>query len=208
MKLRLTYLTIICFFIATATFAQQSYKGIMNIKMGQKVEGKIKVNLTGANDELIEIETTEKTKVKGGKQTLITSAKYNIAIISNIVVDKQIYYFRDIKIGYDDTILSNVCVKLIYGTLDCGIFQVGDGKEKNSIAIKFPDASLSQISSIDFDYYNTSQSVLIRISKCKSLLNKMMNKDESLTWAENATREERFQRFKNIVDAYNKCELK
>jgi hypothetical protein len=116
--------------------------------LGNEFKGRIKVNLAAANNELIEIETIEKTKVKGGKQTLITTAKYNVAIINNIIVDKQTYYFRDIQIGYNDTSLNNVCVKLIYGTLNCGIFQVGDGKEKNSIAIKFPKASFNELVSI------------------------------------------------------------
>jgi hypothetical protein len=50
--------------------------------------------------------------------------------------------------------------------------------------------------------------MLLSISDCKSLLDKMMANDETVSWTENATREQRFQRFKNIVDAYNKCELK
>ncbi len=205
MKLKLACLTITCFLITVTAAAQQSYKGIMNIKLAQKLQGEIMINLAGENEELIEIATTEKIKSRGQRQTITTSAKYNIAIISDIVIDKQTYYFRDIKIDYDDKFLHNVCVKLIYGTLKCGIFQVGDGTAKNNIAIKFPDASLSELASIDFDYYNSSQSVLMRISNCKTLLEKMMAKDETVTWTENATNEQRFQRFKNIVDAYNNC---
>ena len=84
MKFRLSCTTIICFFIAITTFAQQSYKGQMNLKLGQTFNGDITVNLGGANSELIEIKTTEKTKIKGGKQTLTTNAKYNVAIINNM----------------------------------------------------------------------------------------------------------------------------
>ena len=205
MKLKLACLTASCLLMSAIAVAQQSCKGIMNTKLGQKLEGDIKINLSGENEELIEIVNTEKTKSKGVKQTKTTSAKYNVAIISNIVIGKQTYYFRDIRIGYDDKFLHNVCVKLIYGTIDCGIFQVGESKEQNNIAIKFPKISFSELASIDFDYYNSSQSVLIKIINCKILLEKMMAKDETVTWTENATREQRFQRFKNIVDEYNKC---
>jgi hypothetical protein len=207
MKLKLACLTISCCLIAATTVAQQKYKAVMNTKFGQKMEGEIKMNLTGENEEMIEIASTEKTRSKGRKQTITTSAKYNVAIISNIVVDKQTYYFRDIRIGYDDKFLHNVCVKLIYGNMDCGIFQIGDLTTEHSIAIKFPKTNLSELASIDFDYYNSSQSVLMRIIDCKTLLEKMMAKDEAVSWNENATREQRFQRFKNIVDAYNKCTL-
>jgi len=207
MKLKLACLTVSCFLMAAIAVSKQSYKGIVNTKLGQKLEGDIKINLSGENDELIEIMNTEKTKSKGVMQIKTSSTKYNVAIISNVVVDKQTYYFRDIRIGYDDKFLHNVCVKLIYGTIDCGIFQVGDGKEQNNIAIKFPKTSFSELASIDFDYYNSSQSVLIRIIDCKILLERMMAKDETVSWTENATKEQRFQRFKNIVDEYNKCGL-
>lgn len=97
-------------------------------------------------------------------------------------------------------------MQLVHGTVDCGLFQSGDGSAENSIAIKFSKESLSQLVSVDFEYYNSSASVAMRIRSCKSLLEKMMAEDESVTWTEKESREQRIQRFKNIIRDYNNCE--
>lgn len=131
----------------------------------------------------------------------------NTAIISHVNINGETYYFRDIKIGYDEKFIKNVCVKLIFGTIQCGVFQSGDGLSENSVAIKFPDESLSQLVSVDFEYYNSSIGVALRISNCKLLLEKMKAEDESVTWTEKVNREQRIQRFKNIISDYNNCKL-
>ncbi|MEO5948662.1 MAG: hypothetical protein ABIP79_17740 [Chitinophagaceae bacterium] len=207
MKLKLTLLTfIVCCFSAIA-IGQKKYNGTLFTKLGQEIKGEIKLNLEDGNDELIEITTVEKTKGKGSKQTLTTSIKLNVAIIDHVLVGGKTYYFRDIKIDYDDKYVRNVCVQLIYGTITSGIFQSGDGTAKHSIGIKFPKESLYSLASVDFEYYNSSASVAMRISNCKPLLDKMMNEDKTVTWKEDATREQRIQCFKNIISDYNKCNV-
>jgi hypothetical protein len=208
MPLKSILLLLTGFCIATFAIAQQKYKGVMVTKLGQTIQGEITVNLGGGNAELIEITSIQKTKSKKSKQMVTTTAKYNAGIIKHIIIKDTLYYFRDIKVGYDDALLMNVCTKLMYGTLDCGLFQVGDGIAVHSIAIKFPKASLNELASVDFDYYATSGSVAMRITDCKTLVDKMIEKDGSVTWTEQASREQRIQCFKNIISAYNKCELK
>ncbi len=205
MRLKLAFLCMLSFGIIGAISAQQKYKGTLTTKLGKEMPGLITVNLTGENEELIEITSTEKTKGKGSKQTITTSARLNVAIIKSVTIDGKTYYFRDIRIGYDDKMLKNVCVQLILGTVDCGIFQSGGGKEEHSIAIKFPKAPLSELASVDFDYYRSSASVPMRISDCEALLNKMVANDETVTWTEVNSRDERIQRFKNIINEYNSC---
>lgn len=206
MNLRFPFLLIITvLFIAKICLGQEKYKGTLFSKLGQEITGDITLNLQGPNEELIEISTTEKTKSKGKRQTITTTSKLNTAIISYIVIDGKTYYFRDIKVGYDDKLIKNVCVQLIFGTIHCGLFQSSDGSAINAIAIKFPKESLSQLASIDFEYYHSSSSVAMRISDCKPLLEKMLANDESVTWTEKATRVERIQRFKNIISDYNAC---
>lgn len=208
MQLKTVVLLLVCAMATTLATAQQKYKGTMVTKLGQTLAGEITVNLQGANGELIEITSTEKTRSKGSKQTVTTTAKYNAGIIKYIIIKDTTYYFRDIKIGYDDAFMRNVCVNLVYGTLDCGLFQIGDGTANNAVAVKFPKASFSELASVDFDYYNSSGSVAMRIMDCKTLVDKMIANDETVTWAEKANREQRIQCFKNIIDAYNQCGLK
>lgn len=207
MKLKLTCLLAACLCITNFSKGQETYKGTLFTKLGQEIAGDIRINLQGTNAELIEISTTEKTKSKGTRQTLTTTSKLNTAIISRVVIKGETYYFRDIKIGYDEKFIKNVCVKLIFGTIQCGVFQSGDGTNLHSIAIKFPDEELSQLASVDFEYYNSSSSVAMQISKCKPLLEKMMAEDESVTWTEAVNREQRILRFKNIINDYNNCKI-
>ncbi len=208
MKLKLTLLLICTACFASTGISQQKHKGTLYTKLGQELQGEITVNLNGDNAELIEISSVEKTKGKRSKQKINSSSKLNTAIIKHILIEGKVYYFRDIKIGYDDKMMKNVCVQLVYGTIDCGLFQAGDGTGENSIAVKFPKAPLSELASVDFEYYHTSASVPMRISDCKVLLSKMAEQDQAVTWTETNNREQRIQRFKNIISAYNDCGLK
>jgi len=207
MKLKVPFLTFIICCFSLIAFGQKKYNGTLFTKLGQEIKGEIKLNLDGSNDELIEVITVEKTKEKGTKQTLTTSSKINVSIIDHIDVNGKSYYFRDIKTDYDDKFIRNVSVQLIYGTITCGIFQSGDGTAMHSISVKFPNELLYILASVDFEYYNSSSSVPLRISKCKSLLNKMMDEDKTVTWKEDATRGKRIQCFKNIISDYNKCNV-
>ena len=138
---------------------------------------------------------------------MLTAIKINVSIIDHVDINGKSYYFRDIKTDYNDKLMRNVSVQLIYGTITSGIFQSGDGTAMHSISVKFPNELLYILASVDFEYYNSSSSVPLRISKCKSLLKKMMDEDKSVTWKEEATREQRIQCFKNIISDYNKCNV-
>jgi hypothetical protein len=208
MPLKSAILLLTGFCITTFATAQQKYKGVMVTKLGQTIQGEITVNLSESNAELIEIKSIEKTKTKGTKQTLTTTAKYNTGFIDHIVIKDATYYFRDIKIGYDEAFLKNVCVILVYGSLECGLFQTGDGTTTNSVAVKFPKASFNELASVDFNFYSNSENIPIQISDCETLVDKMIEKHETVTWSAKASREQRIQCFKNIISAYNKCELK
>jgi hypothetical protein len=102
-------------------------------------------------------------------------------------------------------LLKNVCVKLISGTIDCGLFQAGDGKPEHSVAIKFPKAPLSELASVDFEYYLSSASVPLRFSDCEQLVTKMADNNNSVTWTETTSRDQRILCFKNVIREYNNC---
>ena len=207
MNLKQTFFAFCLGILSFSVSGQTKYNGVVFTKLGQEIKGEITLNLTGSNNELIEILTTEISKSKGKRMSLTTTTRLNVAIIKHIVIKKQTYYLRDIKIDYDDKYLKNVCVKLIFGTINCGLFQAGDGTEKNSIAVKFPNEELSKLASVDFEYYNNSTSVAMWVSSCKTLVDKMINNDESVSWSEVQTREQRIERIKNIIKEYNECKL-
>lgn len=207
MKLQIPFFIIALIAAAIPLYGQSKYSGALFTKLGQEIKGEITVNLEGSNNELIEITSTEITKSKGKRQSITTTSKINVALIRHVTINDQIYYFRDIKIGYNDEYMRNVCVKLIWGKIDCGLFQFGDGTASHSISIKFPTEELSKLASVDFEYYHTSISVQMRISKCESLVEKMLVQNENVTWSESNSREQRISRIKNIITEYNGCKL-
>lgn len=199
------YLLLACIICAAAiSFAQKTNSGTLVTKLGQELEGEITVNLEGANGDLIKITTTEKSSNKGKKETLTTSVSYNTAIIKHIIVDSITYYFRTINTAYEKS-LKNVCVRLIYGTVNCGLFQSGDGTGQHSIAVKFPKSSFNELNSSEY-YDESSFTVAIQLSECKSLYKKIVNKDDTVSWTEKSSREQRIQAYKNIITEYNSCQ--
>lgn len=198
----LTLFFICCF---SNVSAQKKYEGILFSKFGEAIKGDIKVNLDGANKDLIEVSTTVKTKTKRSKEVITTSSRINIAMIDYLLINGIKYYLRDIEIGYNEKYLRNACVTLLSGNLNCGIFQMGDGKKQHTIAFKFPKHDYSKLISVDFEYYSTSSTLLISLMACKPLKEKLVNKDSSISWEENATREERIKKFTTIVTEFNEC---
>jgi hypothetical protein len=205
MKIIFVLLSILFLSSSTIVTAQKKYEGTLFSKFGEKINGTIVVNLEGVNEDLIEVSSTVKTKTKRSKQTLTTTSKINAAIIDYLLINGKKYYLRDIKIDYKEKYLRNVCVELIKGTLNCGIFQIGDGKKDHSIFFKFPNQNYSELISIDFDYYANSTALVLRVMGCDSLKEKLINKDPSVSWEDEATREERIQKITTIIAEYNNC---
>lgn len=200
-----SYLLLACIFCAAViSLAQKTYPGTLVTKLGQKLEGEITVNLEGANGDLIKITTIVKSSNKGKKETITTSASYNTAIIKHIIVDNITFYFITINTAYEKS-LKNVCVRLIYGTVNCGLFQSGDGTGQHSIAVKFPKSSFNELNSSEY-YDESSFTVAIQLSECKSLYKKIVNKDDTVSWTEKSNREQRIQAYKNIITEYNSCQ--
>jgi len=176
---------IICF--TTNSFAQKIYSGTLVTKLGQALEGEITVNLQGINEDLIKVSTTEKSKRKGIKQSITTNTSINTAIIKHIIIDGTTYFFRNIKTDYDIW-MKNVCMQLVYGTIECGLFQNGNSTEQHSFAVKFPKSSTNEL--VSTEYYDASSfTVAIQLNECNSLYKKIVDKDETVSWTEKSSRE-------------------
>jgi hypothetical protein len=213
MKVKIVSLFLIAgIVICKSSFGQQKYKGTMITKMGQEQTGIIIVNLNGANNDLIEIETTEISRSKGGgkrtKQTLTTSTKLNVALINRLIINDSTYYFRDVKYDYNDKYYMNVCVRLIAGTLNSGIFQHGKSTGMDNISIKLPNDEYSKLVSADFDYYKATLAwQIFAYGNCASLRSKMEEKAAGYTWDDKNSKESRIHMWKQWIMEYNACKL-
>ena len=209
MKLKTSGLLLVIFLLPiTMLYSQQKYEGTLVSKFGESHKGIIQVNLNGANDELIEIVSTEKTKSKGTTQTVTHSLKMNVAIIKCIIINDTTWYFRDIKYDYNEKYYMNVCVRLVEGSLDCGIFQTGRSDEMNNTSIKLPNADFSKLVSPDFDYYHSKTGWhIMAFGKCSTLRKKMQDKISGYFWDDNTKPEDRIAMWKNWVKEFNNCGL-
>lgn len=203
-------LLVVYFFTLPVLNAQQKYEGILVTKMGQQEKGIITVNLDGENNELLEITTvgksTSKSRRQKTKQTINTSAKLNLAFIHHIIINDTTYYFRDIKYDYNEKYYMNTPVRLIGGTLDCGIFQTGRSSGGNKLSIKLPNNEFSKLVAVDFDYYKATLGWhIMAFGKCISLRTKMENKEAGYSWNDDTSADQRISMWKNWIQEFNAC---
>jgi len=207
---RLFFLSILCTFSSLLIAAQEKYEGVIVTKLGNKQKGLITLNLNGPNEELLEISFSDSKKNKFGNNkssnAATTSIKLNVALINHIIIHDTIYYLRDIKYDYRSKYYMNTPVRLVEGTLDCGMFQTGRSTAQNTIAVKLPNDELSKLISIDFDYYKATQGWhIMAFDKCISLRSKMSNKEEGYKWDDNTPQEQRVTMWKNWIKEFNAC---
>ena len=207
---RLLFLSMLCTFSVLIIRGQEKYEGIIVTKLGGKQKGLITLNLNGPNNELLEISFSDSKKNKAGNNkssnAATTSIKLNVALINHIIIHDSIYYLRDIKYDYASKYYMNTPVRLIEGTLDCGMFQTGRSTAQNTIAIKLPNDELSKLISADFDYYKATLGWhLMAFEKCLSLRSKMENKADGYKWDDNTPQEQRIMMWKNWIKEFNAC---
>lgn len=203
-------LSLAAFFSYYAVQAQTSYRGTLVTKMGSRETCTITVNLNGSNNELIGFVTEEKKKVKKAstktKQTITSAAKLNVALISYIIINDTTYYFRDIKYDYNEKYHMNVCVRLVAGTLNCGIFQQGRSSGKDELSVKLPNNDFSKLVSVDFDYYKATLGWhIMAFGQCASLSSKMSAKQEGYYWDDSSSRGDRITMWEKWVEEFNAC---
>ena len=99
-----------------------------------------------------------------------------------------------------------MCVRVIYGTLECGMFQTGRSKGNDGIAIKLPNNELSKLVSTEFDYYKaTSGWHAMAFGKCESLQAKMIDEEIGYKWDDTTPLADRIAMWKNWITEFNNC---
>jgi len=100
----------------------------------------------------------------------------------------------------------NSTVRLIGGTVNCGIFQTGRSSGINNISIKLPNEELSKLISADFDYYKATLGWhIMAFGKCLSLRSKMENDEAGYKWDDNTPQEKRIAIWKKWIEEFNAC---
>ncbi len=204
------FLVAFLLFTSFQSHAQQTYHGTIVTKLGKEQKGTITVNLDGSNNELIPISYTEKTKSKSKgtkmKMESTTTLSLNVALIHHIIINDTTYYFRDVKYGYDEKKRMNVAVRLISGTLNCGLFQEGRSNDPALLAAKLPKADFSQLVSTEFEYYKElSGWHAMAFSDCKSLQEKMMNNQPGYVWEKGNDKTFQVAVWNKWIKEYNEC---
>ncbi|HQW43786.1 MAG: hypothetical protein IPP02_13030 [Chitinophagaceae bacterium] len=191
----------------------QTYNGRIVILFTDTLEGKITVNLTGENKGMVYLEksTTTKTKNKKEKISATTTEKigYNPAIISALLIDDKVYKFKDLRNDYTDgNNLENCCVQKIAGNDSIAILQWAD---KNGVISyytttpRFNDYA-ENIEHPKYDDGGFKSFAAIKFSRCKSLGDKIYNKEEGYFYEnKTASLNEKLQVWKNIIRDYIAC---
>lgn len=198
------------FFFSLRSSAQQTYQGTIVTKLDKQQKGTITVNLDGSNNELIPITYTEKTKSKSkGTKTKMqstTTISLNVALIHHIIINDTTYYFRDVKYGYDEKKRMNVIVRLVSGTLNCGLFQEGRSNDPALLAAKLPKADFSQLVSTEFEYYKElSGWHAMAFSGCPALQEKIMNNEPGYVWDKPNDKTLQVDVWNKWIKEYNAC---
>lgn len=207
-----TFFFITIFLVSQKSYTQ-TYNGKMVIFFRDTLEGKITVDLTGENKDLIYIETETKTttKKKGAKETATVTEKngYNPAIITSLIIDGKTYRFKDLKNDYkQENNLEKCCVERIAGNDSLALYQWTD---KNgilsyySISPRFNEYG-ENIAHPKYNDIGFRSFIGIKFSRCKTLGDKIYNMETGYHYDnKTASLEEKLLVWKNIIRDYIAC---
>lgn len=195
--------------------SSQTYTGTMVLKFGGSYTGTIsKLDLAGENKGLIYIETSSssQTKSKGNKtsSTLTEKNGYNPAIIKYLLIGDKTYYFKDLRLGYEDKdILSNCAVQLYFGKDSLAIYQWEGPDQKTGYYVctpRFTDYA-EDISHPKFDDDGFKHFSVIRFSRCEPLSRKIYSMEEGYFYTNDGGTplEQKLAVWKRIMLEYMQC---
>lgn len=190
-----------------------SYTGTLLLKAGTTLTGKITVNLTGENKNLITIETSSNSegKKKREKTSLSTNLKesLNLVIIKSLTIDNQDYYFFDLS--NDKEVKNNLTgclVKKILGNDTIGLFQWKDSTGKTTYYI-LPPLTRGVLTNIEHpDFSGTHfQIVSFAYGRCRTVSKKMYDKVEGYYYDnEKDPIDTKIKVWTNIIQSYINCQ--
>ncbi len=206
-------LALISLLLVAQNIYAQTYHGKMVVFFKDTLEGKITVNLTGENKDLIYIETAtvSKSKKKGEKTTTSTTERngYNPAIINALFINGKSYKFKDLRLDYrDENNLENCCVERIAGNDSIAIYQWNNKDGLISYYTTTPrfNEYAESIEHPKYDEGGFKPFMAIKLSRCKSLGDKIYEMADGYFYEnKTASLEEKLQVWKNIIREYIAC---
>lgn len=191
----------------------KSYPGVLLLKTGTTLTGKITVNLTGENKNLITIETS--TNPEGKKKREKTSLSTNLqeflnpVIIKSLIIDNQTYYFFDLRNEMDEKKnLTGCLVKKMLGNDTIGLFQWQDstGKTSHYVLPPLTKGILTNIEHPDFSG-NHFQIISFSYGRCRTVSKKMYDKVEGYYYDnEKDAIDTKIKVWTNIIQSYINCQ--
>lgn len=185
----------------------KKYKGTV-ISVINTYEGEIKIDLSGPNKEMIEIQNA--TIVKRGFLNMTANTKstsVNSMLVKQVIIDGTTYHMANLENGYKE-IIENACVTLVMGTDSLGLFQFKDDRDKVHFYVR--KTGENSMRNIEHENFTSGSFIyLIGVSrmfqKCKELETKIKKKHEGYLFTEATTPEMRLELWKKLFTEYAAC---
>jgi hypothetical protein len=163
------------------------------------------------NGEMIEITTTSSSNAgaegEKSKNKSTSGGKLNFAIINYLIINDSIYYFRDVKVKNQTSKYDrNMCLRLTFGSLKNGIFQIGNTNNPEKAVISLPGKNNTYLVSPQDDYYaETGTWSVLEYSECNTLKKKITDKQPGYTWGKDMPLGDRLALWRNWITEYDNC---
>lgn len=203
---------LLCMALSAAKAQDRPYEGKLVILFRDTVKGKFILNMHGTNHELVEVTTVNmvRNKNRQAKQKITAKAetvKLNAALISNVMIGKDSYKFRDLKDDYGDSMIRRNCLaKRIAGTDTMGLFEFVNEAGISSYYLQGPKDG-AVIYNIAHPYVagDFTSFSLLRFYKCEFVRQKIKAKDHDYFYEETGSSlADKLQVWRNILDVYYK----
>jgi hypothetical protein len=199
MKYLIVLLLILCSFSSFSKVKKEKHAGKVVSIMGN-YEGQIKINLTGENEDQIEIELgTVTEKSKGSKYTQKNSITLNVAAIRSIEIEGKMYVIRNIEFEMNK-FYNNCCVQQETSTKMVTLYNWQQNKKTTIHALQFNGSSAAKTLQMP-----SLINMISTFRNCKTLYEKIRAKENGYVIDANATEEERYIIWKKLIEESNNC---
>ncbi len=163
-------------------------------------EGDIYINLTGENEEMIEIDLgMVKEKSKGKKSTVSSEVSLNAKAIRSLMIDGVEYVIKDIEYEYNKLYKNCCLVKNIHNAAtSLFIWKNKQGVEQFTILFKgYREVKMLHLAS--------TTNILFSLNGCDELKTKIRNKEQGYVITEATTEAERVSVWQKFITESADC---
>lgn len=163
-------------------------------------EGDIYINLSGENEEMIEIDLgTTKEKSKGSKKTVTSGINLNAKAIRSLTIDGVEYAIKDIEYEFSKQ-YKNCCVIKDSANANTSLYVW-----KNKKGESFYTALFYGYRELRFLKLASSTNILLTLKGCDELKAKFRNREIGYTITEATTEAERVSIWQKLITESKDC---